>query len=402
MKRVIVPGRGKYSRSQKFSNNSGWFLLFKKSFNISKIEKALKCDGIKILEILYKLNKIEDKNLRLFIEMGYVKKLCISKNKEVVIHKFLLDSTKNKPQRRNSFNTLRWIHNSKDKREPDINIIVPLKLAVTRGATKSKTLEIKTVLNLSYRKKIWVSVGINNYKNWQKLTNATSDAIKITEFAKDHDFITYTLLNEQATKNNIEKIFKDQLYRELDSDDLLIFSFHGHGTNIFINNRGHGFIVPYEASLESSPYELISIEEFTSWIRFLKCKHVLLLFDCCFSGFAVLRGTGVKSIQLGDKSSSNETKTRRFSEITIHKILSQKNRIAITAGTSDQQVSDGGWGDNSAFTGLIIAYPGFKTCIGSIFELYTYLLINVPKYSNQTPCIGKLIGDEGGDIFLSL
>ena len=76
--------------------------------------------------------------------------------------------------------------------------------------------------------------------------------------------------------------------------------------------------------------------------------------------------------------------------------------MAIAAGSSDQLVSDGGWGDNSAFTGLIISYPGFKTGIGSIIELYTYLLINVPKYTNQMPCIGKLIGDEGGDIFLSL
>ena len=106
------------------------------------------------------------------------------------------------------------------------------------------------------------------------------------------------------------------------------------------------------------------MEEFTSWIRFLKSRHVLLLFDCCFSGFAVLRGARQKISQsLNTDSKNNEIqiakKTRRFSQSTIEKILSQKNKIAITAGTSDQQVLDGGWDNNSAFTGLIISY-GFK------------------------------------------
>ena len=399
---------------RKFGKKEKWFLLFKKSFDISKIEKSILCDGIKVLKILDKIGKIKDPKLKKFIADGNIGKFVSSRNKEEFLKQYLanLDSRFPKLQKNNSFNTLRWVK-SKNKDISEFTSIKPNKLNFKRSIKSSKTIVIQQEkLDIKYGKKIWVSVGINNYKNWDKLKNAETDATKITRFAEDLNFETINIVNNYATKDNIEKMFKDNLFRNLSNNDLLVFSFHGHGTTITINNRDHGFIVPVEASKNPSPYELISIEEFTNWIRFLKCKHVLLLFDCCFSGFAVQRGAYPKHINNNLKNNKSRIpekiipdrpkKTRRFSNFTIQKILSQKNRIAITAGSSDQLVSDGGWENNSAFTGLIISYPGFNTGIGSIMELYTYLLINVPKYSNQTPCIGKLIGDEGGDIFLSL
>ena len=38
------------------------------------------------------------------------------------------------------------------------------------------------------------------------------------------------------------------MYYNSDENDLLVFSFHGHGTNIYISEKEHGFVVPYEAS----------------------------------------------------------------------------------------------------------------------------------------------------------
>lgn len=388
---------------RKFGKDKKWFLLFKKNFNIKKIEKVIQCEGFKVLILLNKLGKIEDSNLIIFIENGNLGKFISSRDKEEYLKNYLKKRDKTfSLKRNNSFNTIGWLKTIQKK---DNN---------KRGLKNSKINIINRLENYKsrYKRKVWISVGINNYKFWPKLQNAEKDASKIADFAQDNHFYSEKFINSSATKDNIEKLFKDQLYRQLDSDDLLVFSFHGHGTNIIIDNKNHGFIVPFDANINPSPYELISMEEFTSWIRFLKCRHVLLLFDCCFSGFAVLRGAIPKTVILEEKEQKfrlpektyekNNGKMRRFSNFTIQKILSQKNRIAITAGSSDQMVSDGGWEDNSAFTGLIISYPGFKTGIGSIMELYTYLLINVPKYSNQTPCIGKLIGDEGGDIFLSL
>ena len=49
-----------------------------------------------------------------------------------------------------------------------------------------------------------------------------------------------------------------------------------------------------------------------------------------------------------------------------------------------------------------MSFPGFMTSVGSVSSLYNYLLETVPRYHSQTPTMGKLIGDQGGDIFLGL
>ena len=141
-----------------------------------------------------------------------------------------------------------------------------------------------------------------------------------------------------------------------------------------------GFIVPYEAQYDNYN-ELISMNEISLWTKYIRANHLLILFDCCFSGFSILRG-------------DNRGKK-------INNILKMKNRIIINAGTYNQEVSDSGWGNNSIFTGLILSYLGLDNN-GSVMELYNYLLENVPKYSNQIPTMGKLLGDQGGDIFISL
>ena len=53
-------------------------------------------------------------------------------------------------------------------------------------------------------------------------------------------------------------------------------------------------------------------------------------------------------------------------------------------------------------TGLIISYDKYKQTNGSVYSLFSYLSNEVPNYVNQTPTMGKLIGDRGGDIFLSI
>ena len=406
MNNGVKVGTHKFTYKKNFGKDKEWFIQFKKMFKISNIEKSIKCDGIKVLPLLLNLGKIKDKNLRYFIEEGYLSKFSSSKNKKAFLVQFskVLKRTNNKIRKVRSFEVLRRLKidtgyiSNKISRSP--------KNIRSRSICGSSIHALPKEPFLNYGKKLWVTIGIDNYKNWPKLRNAKSDSIKIANFIKDFNYETINIVDSEATKDKIEKIFKHNLYYNLCENDLLVFSFHGHGTNIYIGEREHGFIVPYEASNTPSPYELISIEEFTGWIKFLKCRNVLLIFDSCFSGFAVLRGAKPKIQNNAKEDSILEAETtkkfRRFSDSTIQKLISKKNRIAITAGTNDEMVSDGGWENNSAFTGLILSYPGFKTGICSVLELYSYLLINVPKYSNQTPCIGKLIGDEGGDIFLTL
>ena len=127
----------------------------------------------------------------------------------------------------------------------------------------------------------------------------------------------------------------------------------------------------------------------SKWFKYIKANHVLLLLDCCFSGLSVLR-----KYSLYDKHMITKT--------DINRHLNTRSRIIINAGTDNESVSDGGWNNNSIFTGALIASPTFENKIGSVIELYYYLLSTIPRYCNQTPSIGKMEGDMGTDIFLKL
>ena len=133
------------------------------------------------------------------------------------------------------------------------------------------------------------------------------------------------------------------------------------------------------------------MEDLSNWTKYLNANHILLYMDCCFSGFTALRS-----------EEDRERRSSNFTDYSLDKYLKTKSRIVINAGTHDQKVADGGWHDNSIFTGAFMSFPGFMTSVGSVSSLYNYLLETVPRYHSQTPTMGKLIGDQGGDIFLGL
>ena len=63
---------------------------------------------------------------------------------------------------------------------------------------------------------------------------------------------------------------------------------------------------------------------------------------------------------------------------------------------------DGGWNNNSLLTGLIVSYKKYHETNGSVYSLFNYLSEKIPTIANQNPTLGKLPGDMGGDIFLTL
>ena len=101
-------------------------------------------------------------------------------------------------------------------------------------------------------------------------------------------------------------------------------------------------------------------------IKYLKCNHVLILLDCCFSGMS-LNTRGLRS-----RSDLNK----------IKKIFGKKNRIIINAGMEDQEVADSGWNNNSPFVGATISYPNYKETYGSVISLFYYLMNTIPTQPN--------------------
>ena len=259
-----------------------------------------------------------------------------------------------------------------------------------RGA-KSSVVSISPQMRTTYRKKVLICFGINNYQHWPALKNTINDVNAFSKFAKSKlKFdIVYVYNNENVTKSSIEKIITHELFKIADKEDLIVMSFHGHGHSINFGNFTEGFLVPYDAPKSPTPFELVSMNNLSKWFKYIKSNHVLLLLDCCFSGLSVLREKTLKSHEI-------------ITPKELNRHLESRSRIIINAGTQNDCVADGGWNNNSIFTGALISSPTLENNIGSVIDLYYYLLSTIPRYCNQTPSIGKMEGDMGTDIFLKL
>ena len=363
--------------------------LFTDSFKLNKYKTTLQTEGLSSIILLTKSRRFTtNPKLSIFINNNWYANFFKTNNKILYLQHFN-ECYKNKKYDKADIIMRELSHKNlyKSKSSP----LLLKKIIKTRGRRGAKIKKAnKSEPIISYNKKIWLSIGINDYKYYPKLENAVNDAIELTKFVKEMlNFQTFKLINEGATKYNIEHMLKNILFQSTDTNDLLVISFHGHGETLNINNTNYGFIVPFKSSNDKTPAELISMNDFSNWTQYLKPNHILILLDCCFSGFSAIRG---KRESFGI-----------YTKETIYNILNRKSRIIINAGTETQHTSDGGWGNNSIFTGSILSYPNYENQLGSVLNLYNYIFENITKHvGNQTPTMGKMVGDHGGDIFLAL
>ena len=358
-----------------------WHFVLLKLLHVDSISsKMLKIEGLGLLVFLSNNEKYKHNlALRTFVKSGWMNIVKRASNKMASVVNFKI-----------------WFDRIRRK-------------VKQRGPAPSSMPKPIIVYKLGYRKKLWISIGINDYRNtpdMPSLRNAVNDANAINNFAVSKlNFRSKLLTDKNASKNHIETLMMRDLYSDLDEDDLLVISFHGHGHTIFIGDFTHGFIIPYGAS-DLSPASLISMDSLASWTKLLKCRHILLILDCCFSGIMAMRSKFDRSAKPkvphppdGEPIITPRTAFRRRS---IYANLCRNSRVVINAGAHDETIADGGIKNNSVLTGLIISYDKYKQTNGSVYSLFSYLSKEVPNYVEQTPTMGKLVGDRGGDIFMSL
>ena len=282
-----------------------------------------------------------------------------------------------------------------------------LKLPDLPGASASRgiapALSVAHPRPLNYHRKIMMTLGINKYSQWPQLRNAVSDASSIRDhFQQQLGFDTANLLIDgDVTKESIRQFFQKTAPSYCQESDLLVMSFHGHGHTMTFQGRTCGFLVPVNAPKNPSPYDLISMDDIASWLKYIPARHVLLILDSCFSGLTAIRGARPKKKASHALSDSNPS----IRETYLRYHLDHRSRIVINAGHSVQQVSDGGWGqDHSIFTGAILSSTAHQRSVMSIYDFFSSIHSTVVNQgsSPQIPTLGKLPGDEGSDIFLNL
>ncbi|MCP3952667.1 MAG: SUMF1/EgtB/PvdO family nonheme iron enzyme, partial [Desulfobacterales bacterium] len=213
------------------------------------------------------------------------------------------------------------------------------------------------------------------YKGWPKLEAVSGELDKVEGVLKRKGFrITR---KDDLGGRELESTFRDFIdqygYHE---ENRLIFYYSGHGHTR--KNNEKGYLVPVDAPNPENDERLflrkaLPMSQVLSWARRIEAKHVMFLFDSCFSG------TIFKTKDLPKTPPA-------ISYASINSV-----RQFITAGSAGETVPA-----QSVFTPAFVDALAYgwgdlnKDGYISGTELGLYLQGKVPRFSNQFPQYGKI------------
>jgi hypothetical protein len=234
-------------------------------------------------------------------------------------------------------------------------------------------------------------VGVSNYELWPKLPNAVNDAVDVARKFRGMGIHVNLILD--PTYRELKTALTDMVYEMgREQNRGVLFYYAGHGeTETLADGRKMGYIIPRDCPLlRNDPRgfanHAISMREIESASLRIRSKHVLMLFDSCFSGalFAMVRAVP------HDITEKSTLPVRQY----------------ITAGREDEEVPD-----QSMFKRcLLIGLEGDADLTGDGYitgsELGMYLADKVVNYTHrqQHPQYGKINNPDldRGDFVLSL
>jgi len=231
-----------------------------------------------------------------------------------------------------------------------------------------------------YKDSYALVIGNGDYpaKNgWNPLPGAVSDVREVTEVLERHGF--NVTLKIDVTKAEFNKAFSDFIYKSgKDKDNRLLFYYAGHGyTTKSATGEDLGYLVMLDTPHpeNEAEFDLYSVDmvKFVSDSKKIHAKHVLFMFDSCFSGTILNLRNRVTPPHITDRI---KNPVRQF----------------ITAGRADEPVPDRSE-FKKAFLNLLEGRVEEPTPDGYLtgVELGDYLYRTVPKFSQgQHPQHGKI------------
>ena len=194
--------------------------------------------------------------------------------------------------------------------------------------TKTRGLRIKSVdgqdiyLYDSYHA---IVIGVSDYEYWPDLPNAVNDAKEVANRLSEMGFNVKLVLD--PTSSEMETAMNKLVYEmgnQVNRGLLLYYAGHGE-TEILADNTKMGYIIPKDCPLlvrnpQGFASHAISMRDIESVSMRIKSKHLIMLFDSCFSGslFTLVRAVPY------DISEKTSLPVRQY----------------ITAGREDEQVPD--------------------------------------------------------------
>ena len=234
-------------------------------------------------------------------------------------------------------------------------------------------------------------IGVGDYKHWPQLQGPTRDVEEVARILRGLGFAVKTLKDPDSRQ--LEDALYDLPYGLGAKEDrgLLIY-YSGHGaTERLADGTKLGYLVAKDCPLSSDRRRFgrcaVSMSDVEVIALKIKSRHVLMVFDSCFSGSLFNMFKAEPSAYLEEK-------------------IAQPVRYFITAGTEDEKVPDRSTFKTVFVQGLGRGYAdvnrdGFVT--GT--ELGKYLAENVVNYTRkrQHPQYGKINKaelDKGDFVFM--
>ncbi|MAF20946.1 MAG: hypothetical protein CMI55_04775 [Parcubacteria group bacterium] len=241
-----------------------------------------------------------------------------------------------------------------------------------------------------YNKSWAVVIGINKYEKWPGLEYAVNDAKSVESHLADFGFDEIiTLMDSEATKNNITQVLGDKLPRQVHKEDRVLIFFAGHGQTEEIGGHQYGYIIPVDGEMQNYYSSAISMAQVREFSKRIQAKHIYYVIDACYSGLGLTRS--------GPRYSASM-------EGYLKKVTSLPAIQMLTAGGKGEQVleADGhGMFTEYFLRGIEGHADADDDGVVTASELGAYLRPSVSKASEQkqTPNYGSLEG-EGDFVFM--
>jgi formylglycine-generating enzyme required for sulfatase activity len=137
-----------------------------------------------------------------------------------------------------------------------------------------------------------ICIGINDYEDRTiiDLKKARNDAKELGKVLKEYGQFdrVYVMTDDLNPRNedypklmNIKRKM-DFLTGFIDPEDLVLFSFSGHG---IANSKGEGFLVTTDSYRQNFQGSSLKVKEIIEWLKEVKVKKSLLLLDACREQF---------------------------------------------------------------------------------------------------------------------
>lgn len=251
----------------------------------------------------------------------------------------------------------------------------------------------------TYDRRVALVVGIDEYAPAVgELSYAVRDARGVEEMLRFHlGFDEVVVLeNQEAGRVDILRALLE-LGESLNQGDQFLVFFAGHGTTYGTERSEMGYLVPYDADSLSKTDVVtagISMADLRSRLVGLPAKHVLLLVDACYSGYAAV----------GSRGRSRQPLSPSY----LREITREPARQLITAGKRHQRSFEADRWGHSAFTYKLLQglrehlADSDRNGIVTAMELATFLSSSVHSLTQgkQTPQFAEFTLDEGEFVFI--